>query len=230
MAIELRIRVLKDPVSIFKDPVSAWTHFGGFWAALVGAAALVALCAHDAYKATAMAVYGASLAGLFLASSVYHFLDLGEHGNRWLRRVDHAAIFLLIAGSYLPPLLHFLDGSWRLGMMAAVGGIALAGVLLKTLWIDSPAWLGMGLYLGLGWLIVVPAHRILPQLTPAQLGWLVAGGLAYTLGAVIYAVRRPDPWPGRFGHHEIWHLMVLLGAGCHYGFMLELVDAPLPSL
>jgi hemolysin III len=223
MAIELRIR-------IFKDPMSAWTHFGGFWAALVGALVLVALCAHDPTKAAAMALYGASLAGLFLASSLYHFLDLGERGNRWLRRVDHAAIFLLIAGSYLPPLLHLLDGPWRLGMMAAVGGLALSGIVLKVLWIDSPAWLGLALYLGLGWLVLVPAHWILPQLTFAQLAWLLGGGLAYTLGAVVYAARRPDPWPDRLGHHEIWHLLVLVGAGCHYGFMLGLVDTALPPL
>ena len=227
MAIELRIGTR---IGTFKDPVSAWTHFGGFWAALVGATLLVGLCIHDPTKATAMAIYGASLVGLFLASSLYHFFDLGENGNRWLRRVDHGAIFLLIAGSYLPPLLHFLDGSWRLGMIGGVGAVALAGVVLKVLWIDSPSWLGLTLYVGLGWVILVPAHRILPQLSAAELVWLVGGGLAYSLGAVVYAWQRPDPWPDRLGHHEIWHVLVLVGAGCHYGFMLGLVNTPVPPL
>ena len=221
MSIEVRFR-------IFKDPVSSWTHFLGFLVALVAATFLVWRVAHDGPKATGMAIYGGSLVMLFLASSLYHFLDLGPRGNRWLRRLDHAAIFLLIGGTYVPPLLHLLDGTWRIAVLSAVVGFAVAGAILKLIWIDCPGWLSLALYFGLSFAVVVPAHRILPQLSAGSLAWLVGGGLAYTLGAVVYARRWPDPWPGRFGHHELWHLFVLAGAGAHYAFTYTLVDRPFP--
>ncbi len=211
---------------IFKDPVSSWTHFIGFWLALAAAAALVWRVADDSPKAAGMAVYGGTLVTVFLASSLYHWLDIGERGNRWLRRLDHSAIFLLIAGTYVPLLLHLLDGTWRIAILSLVLGLAAAGALLKMIWIDCPSWLGLALYFGLSAVVVVPAHKILPQLSGGALAWLVGGGLAYTLGAVVYARAWPDPWPGRFGHHEIWHLFVLAGAGAHYAFTCTLVDLP----
>jgi hemolysin III len=214
----------------FKDPASSWTHFVGFWAALAAAAALVWSVADDGPKAAGMAVYGASLVALFLASSLYHWLDLGERGNRWLRRLDHSAIFLLIAGTYVPPLLHLLDGAWRLALLSLVLGLAAAGALLKMVWIDCPRWLGLVLYFGLSAVVIVPAHKILPQLSGAALAWLVGGGIAYSLGAVVYARAWPDPWPGRFGHHEIWHLFVLAGAAAHYVFTCSLVGLPYAPL
>ena len=216
MSIEVRVR-------LFKDPVSSTTHFAGFWLALGAAVLLVSRAAGDLPRTTGMAIYGASLAGLFLSSSCYHFLDLGSRGNRWLRRLDHSAIFFLIAGTAVPPLLLVLEGTGRLAVLAVVLGLAVAGALLKVLWIDCPGWLGMGLYLGLSAAVLVPGHRILPQLSGGALAWLVGGGLAYLLGALIYARRWPDPWPGRFGHHEIWHLFVLVGAGSHYAFTWSLL-------
>jgi hemolysin III len=211
---------------IFKDPVSSWTHFIGFWLALAAATALVWRVADDGPKATGMAVYGGALVALFLASSLYHWLDVGERGNRWLRRLDHAAIFLLIAGTYVPPLLHLLDGTWRIAMLSLVLCLAAAGALFKMIWIECPTWLGVTLYFALSAVVAVPAHKILPQLPAAAFAWLVGGGVAYTLGAVVYARAWPDPWPGRFGHHEIWHLFVLAGAGAHYAFTYSLVDLP----
>lgn len=215
---------------IFKDPVSSWTHFIGFWLALVAVAALVWRVADDGTKATGMAIYGFTLVTLFLASSLYHWLDIGERGNRWLRRLDHSAIFLLIAGTYVPPLLHLLDGTWRIAILSLVLGLAATGALLKVIWVGCPRWLDMALYFGLSAVVVVPAHKILPQLSGGALAWLVGGGLAYTLGAVVYARAWPDPWPGRFGHHEIWHLFVLAGAGAHYAFAYTLVDLPYTPL
>lgn len=217
-------------IRTFKDPVSAWTHFVGFWLALAAAAALVWRVADDAPKATGMAFYGASLAGLFLASSLYHWLDLGERGNRWLRRLDHSAIFLLIAGTCVPPLLLLLDGPWRVATLCVVVGLAAAGALFKTLWIDCPGWLGMALYFGLSAVALAPAREMLPQLPGGALAWLVGGGLAYAAGAVVYARAWPDPWPDRFGHHEIWHLFVLAGAGAHFAFTWSLVDLPYAPL
>ncbi len=165
---------------------------------------------------------------LFLASSFYHFLDLGPRGNRWLKRLDHSAIFFLIAGTAVPTLLLVSEGSGRLLVLAIVLGLAAAGALLKVFWIDCPDWLGMCLYLGLSGVVVATGHRIVPQLSGGALAWLVGGGLAYLLGALIYSRQWPDPWPGRFGHHEIWHLFVLAGAGAHYAFTWSLVGRSFP--
>jgi hemolysin III len=215
---------------IFKDPVSSWTHFVGFWLALAASAALVWRVADDGTKATGMAVYGVSLVTLFLASSLYHWFDIGERGNRWLRRLDHSAIFMLIAGTYVPLLLHLLDGPWRIVLLSLVLGFAAAGALFKVIWIDCPTWLGVALYFGLSAVGVAAAHKVLPQLSGEALAWLVGGAVAYTIGAVVYARSWPDPWPGRFGHHEIWHLFVLAGAGAHYAFAYSLVDLPYAPL
>ena len=110
-----------------KDPWSAATHFVGFLAAIVGLVFLVVPSTHSASKVTAMAIYGGSLVALFGASTLYHFFDLGHSGNRWLRRMDHSAIFALIAGSYMPPIFHLLDGKMRITMISTVGGIAVLG-------------------------------------------------------------------------------------------------------
>lgn len=213
---------------IFKDPVSASTHFVAMLMAFLGTYYLLWEAADSTAKAVAFSLYGLGLIGVFFASSVYHFFDFGENVNRWLQRLDHSAIFVMIAGSYVPMLLHYLSGSWRFWMLVAVGIIALAGIIFKTLWIDAPTWLGTGLYLAMGWLVVVPAHIMFPAVGAQVMTWLVIGGLAYTVGAVIYATERPDPWPTVFGHHEIWHLFVMGGAGAHFMAMVHVLPVPVP--
>ncbi len=217
-------------VRIFKDPASAWTHFAGFLAALVAAAVLVQRAAHDRPKEAGMAIYGGALVALFLASSLYHFFDIGERGNRWLRRLDHAAIFLLIGGTAVPLLLHLLDGTTRIVLLGVMGAFAIAGTLLKVFWIDSPSWIGMTLYFGMSFAALIPGHRMLPQLSGGEIALLAGGGLFYALGAVVYARRWPDPWPGRFGHHEVWHLFVLAGAAAHCAFNFTLLGVACPPL
>ena len=219
---------MPEGIRLFKDPVSAITHFAGFVASLFGM--WVLLDGSEGPKQAGMAIYGITLAALFLASSTYHFFDVGERGNRWLRRMDHAAIFLLIAGSYVPPMQHLLHGAWRTGMLATVAIFAAVGVIFKLVWIDCPDWLGTAVYLLMGWLAVIPAHRILPQLSGAELATLLSGGLAYTAGSVVFVLERPDPWPPWFGHHEIWHIFVLAGAGLHFAFMVQLLDMQVPPL
>ena len=215
-------------VGIFKDPVSASTHFAGFLAAIAGLWVLVSHSPAEVPKLASLSVYGGTLVLLFLASSCYHFFDLGERGNKWLRRVDHSAVFLMIAGTYVPALTHTLDGTWRVAMLASIGGVTLLGIVFKLLWVDCPRWLSVGLYLLLGWAVLVPAHRIFPNLSGAAMAWLVGGGVAYTAGAIIYATKRPDPWPKHFGFHEIWHCFVLAGAAAHYGFAYEFIGTELP--
>ena len=214
--VEIRLR-------IFKDFWSATTHFAGFIAALIGLVVLLLLSEPGAARLSSAAIYGGSLVALFAASSAYHFFDLGERGNRWLQRIDHIGIYLLIAGTQVPSLVLLLDGTWRVVMLSVVGGFAAAGVSLKIFWMDCPEWLSTGLYLAFGWLGLVPLILAFPQLDRLGISLLVGGGLAYTLGAVIFQREWPDPWPERFGHHEIWHLLVLGGAVLHFFFNVRLV-------
>ena len=211
-----------------KDPISAYTHAAGAAGAVVVLVLLVVASVGNTPKVVSMALFGGTAVLLFVASSVYHFFDIGEQGNRWLKRLDHAAIFLFIAGTYVSPLIHTLDGAWRVTMLSVMGGIAIVGVVFKVLWVGCPRWLSAGLYLAMGWMVVIPGYQVFPSLAAISLLWLVLGGLAYSAGAVIYARKRPDPWPGVFGHHEIWHLFVLAGAGAHAVFMVTLLGHPVP--
>jgi hemolysin III len=143
-----------------------------------------------------------------------------ERWRRALRTLDHIAIYFLIAGTYTPLALITLKGRLGWTLLAAVWLIALAGIPFKLFYLHAPIWLSTGTYLAMGYLALVAVVPIAHAVSFGGLAWLIAGGLAYTLGAVIYAQQRPDPFPGRFGHHEIWHLLVLTGSGCHFAFML----------
>jgi hemolysin III len=217
-------------IQLNKEPVSAYTHFAGFAAALVAVVPLIILSTGDTTRLVGTVIYSCTLLMLFLSSSAYHYFDLGEPGNTWLQRFDHGAIFLFIAGCYIPPLLCTLGGAWRIAMIGIVGVIAVGGTILKFTWIDCPRWLSVGLYLGMGWIVVVPGWHVLPRLAIPGFEWLVIGGLSYTVGAFVYARQSPDPLPGRFGYHDLWHLFVLAGAASHYVFMLFLVRQPFPPL
>ena len=213
-------------LGVFKDFWSATTHFTGFIAAIVGLVFLLILCGPGAARVTSAAIYGVTLVLLFAASSAFHFFDLGDRGNRWLQRIDHSSIFLLIGGTYVPALVLLLDGTWRVVMLTVVGALAAAGVALKLLWIDCPRWLSTTLYLAFGWFSVVPLLMFFPVQDFLAGFLLVSGGLVYTLGALVYLRRWPDPWPEAFGHHEVWHLLVLGGATLHYFYVLGLVRPP----
>lgn len=215
-------------VGLFKEPFSAISHFLGFVAALAGMFYLVVLTANDPAKLAVATLYGIGLSVVFLASTLYHFFDLGHRGNRLLNQLDHIAIFLMVGGSYLPPSLQLLDGHWRLGVFWLVGLATVGGTLLKVFWFNSPLWLSTALYLAMGWASVVPFTQMFPMMTTPQVALLISGGLAYTVGALIYASHRPDPWPNVFGHHEIWHLFVLLGAACHYTFNADILAQAYP--
>lgn len=213
----------------WKEPASAISHFIGFIAAIVGMIVLLVASPSEPAKVASFAIYGASLSVLFLASSAYHFFDLGDRGNHFLRRFDHAAIFLLIGGTYIPAVMHLLDGGWRTGMLWAVGVIAALGVTFKLALFHAPRWVDVAMYLAMGWLVLIPGGRIFTPMSDASIFWIVAGGAFYTVGAIVYATKWPDPWPRHFGFHDVWHLFVLAGAGCHFGFVYSLLDAPVPA-
>lgn len=213
----------------FKDPASAWTHFIATFGAIAGAGYLLWASWGTGLKFWSFAAYSLGFVGVFLSSSVYHFFDLGDRWNKWLRRVDHMAIFVMIAGSYIPMLVHFLDGGWRTYMLASVLSIATLGVLFKIFWVEAPSFLAVGIYLAMGWMVVVAAPALSRTLPGDVTLWLVIGGLIYTLGAIVYALEWPDPWPNAFDHHAIWHLFVIGGAAAHFVAMLRVVPLAVPA-
>lgn len=203
----------------FREPVNTWSHLVGLVLAAVGTVALLRLARTPA-QTVAFAVYAGSLILLYAASTLYHALPLPRHRLRRLRMLDHIAIYFLIAGTYTPVALVTLHGRWGYLLLTAAWTIALVGIPFKILWLDAPVWLSTATYLAMGYMALLAAAPLARAVSPGGLGWLVAGGIAYTVGAVIFTRERPDPFPGRFGHHEIWHLLVLAGSGCHFAFML----------
>jgi hemolysin III len=202
-----------------REPVNGATHFLGFLLAGVGTVLLLRI-AQGPNELVAFGVYGATLILLFGASTLYHTLTVSDRPGRALRTLDHIAIYFLIAGTYTPVALVTLRGPLGWTLLAAVWLIAIAGIPFKLFFLDAPVWLSTGTYLAMGYLALVAVVPIARAVSFRGLAWLIAGGLAYTVGAVIYARQHPDPFPGRFGHHEIWHVLVLAGSGCHFAFML----------
>lgn len=210
-----------------REPFSGLSHLGG---AILGIAALVVLVSvarGDPWHVSGFVVYGASLILLYLASALYHLLPVGARHIQRLRMFDHIGIYLLIAGTYTPICLVPLRGSWGWSLFGVVWGLALFGIVVEICWRSAPIWLRLVLYLIMGWLVLIalgPLARILPA---AALGWLIAGGIVYTMGAAVFALERPRLWPGIFGAHDLWHLFVLGGSACHFVLMLRFV-APFP--
>jgi len=215
-------------VRFFKDPASAWTHFAGFWAAMFGLLFLILQAPGPTAKTASFVFYGLSLATLFLASSCYHFFDIGERGNHMLQRIDHAAIYWLIIGTYVPPVVHLLDGPWRTWMLIVLFVVGTLGALYKLIWFKAPVWLDVAIYVALGWMIFIPGERMFGPMPTEAFAWMLVGGLFYTVGAVVFATEWPDPWPKKFGHHDIWHLFVLAGAASHFVFVYSFLTIPLP--
>lgn len=205
-----------------REPVNALTHWAGVLAALVTLAPLLWWASRHGLALWPFMVFVVSMALLYAASASYHSFRLTEHGLLWLRKLDHAGIFLLIAGSYTPVAYYGLHGVWRDAVLYGIWGMALAGILLKLLTLRLPRWVSTLLYLGMGWLAVVFLPQLARNLPTAALVWLAFGGLLYSVGAVIYATKRWNPRPGVFGFHEIWHLFVLGGTGAHVAMMFNL--------
>jgi hemolysin III len=161
-------------------------------------------------------VYGFSLVLLFGASAIYHLVRGGEAAERRLRKFDHAAIYVLIAGTYTPICLNFFSGWLQWGFLALIWAMALAGVVVKLFVINAPRWVTAGIYLVMGWMAVLVIKPMLAVMPTGGLLWMLAGGLLYTVGAVIYITKKLDFRPGVFGFHEVWHVFVTLAALCHF--------------
>lgn len=205
---------------MFREPFNAYSHLAGVGLALVGTAVLVVLSDGDTVKLWGALVFGLSMTAMYTASSLYHALRVSAGVLLGLRRLDHAAIFLFIAGTYTPVVLQAIEPSWKPWAMGLVWGLALSGVLFRVFVLQAPRWLYTLSYMGLGWLVVFFWPKL--HLPPDSVVWLVAGGAAYSLGAINYALRWPDPFPGVIGFHGIWHLFVLAGSICMYLAVLSL--------
>ena len=168
-----------------------------------------------------MTVFALSMVLLYAASTTYHTVDSTDKVNRRLRKLDHMMIFVLIAGSYTPICLITLRGPQGTALCIAVWAVALAGIAIKALWITCPKWFSSVLYIAMGWLCVFAVVPIVRALSPAGFGWLLAGGIIYTAGGVIYALKLPlfNARHKAFGTHEIFHLFVMAGSACHFVLM-----------
>ena len=164
----------------------------------------------------AAGVFAASVAACFGASALYHRVTWTPRVRLWMRRIDHAGVYLLIAGTYTPVSLIALGGAWRPAILATVWTGAAAAIVLKFAWVDAPKWLAAAIGIALGWVAVVALPQLASHVAPAAVVLLVIGGLAYTAGAIVYARRRPDPAPAIFGYHELFHALTIVAVSCQY--------------
>lgn len=212
-------------IAKLKDPVSGLTHLFG---ALLSIAALILMVYYAAKHATtwhvvSFSIFGASLILLYTASTLYHLLPLSIKGTKILRKIDHMMIYVLIAGTYTPVCLIPLRGPWGWSLLASIWGIAVAGIIMKALWLNAPRWLSTMFYIIMGWLVIIAFFPLIHNVPTGGLGWLVGGGIIYTVGGIIYAFKWPNINCKLFGFHEIFHLFVLGGSFCHFWLMYQYI-------
>lgn len=206
-----------------KEPFSALSHGLGVVLSVAALVVLLVLARGRAWHIVGFSLYGASLLLVYLSSTIYHSLRVGPRVHERLQILDHSAIFLLIAGSYAPICLVSLRGPWGWSLLGAVYGIALVGITIRLLWQGAPHYVRVLLYVAMGWMSVIAWGPLRAGLAGPGLAWLVAGGVVYSVGAVIYALDRPHLGPGRFSAHDLWHILVLAGSACHFMVMLRSV-------
>ncbi|MBE0687176.1 MAG: hemolysin III family protein [Anaerolineaceae bacterium] len=209
--------------SKLREPISALTHLSAALFSLIGLIALVYFGWGDLQKTVTFIIYGISLILMFTASGTYHMVNARDSIILNLRKLDHSAIYLLIAGTYTPICMHFFSGFWQYGMLIVIWSLAIIGITVKLFVINAPRWITAGVYLVMGWLAIMGVQEILRTLPPGAIIWLVLGGLFYSFGAIIYITKFMDFLPGKFGFHEVWHIFVILGAFSHYFLILRFI-------
>ena len=216
---------VRDPYDGLR-PWSAITHGVGAALAVFGAVLLIVKAVGSGVGAlgiVAFSVYGASMIALYLASTLYHCIWTGVKGRIALRKFDHASIYALIAGTYTPICLLVLKGAWGWSLFGIIWGFALAGMALSIAWINAPRMLTSVIYLVMGWLAVIALYPLLQTLPAAGFFWLLFGGVLYTVGGVLYALKWPGRANPRFGCHEIFHVFILLGSVAHSLLMYRVI-------
>lgn len=206
-----------------KDPGSSITHFIGMIMSIAGTAPLILKAVNTGHllNAASLGIFIISMILLYGASTAYHTFDISPEFNRVLKKLDHCMIFILIAGSYTPICLVVLHGTTGYMLLSIVWGIAICGIIFKLCWITCPKWISSVLYIAMGWVCVLAFPQILAALPARAFGWLLVGGIIYTIGGIIYALKLPifNSIHKNFGSHEIFHLFVMGGSLCHYIMM-----------
>jgi len=201
-------------IPLVKPRLRGVVHELGFYAAAV-VGVLVVLGSDPGRARVASTIFASSVVACFGASAVYHRPTWQPRARAWLARVDHAGIYLLIAGSYAPFGLIVLSKGWAIPVLAIVWGGAAAAILLKLFWVQAPKWLSVAIGLSLGWVGVAASPELL-KLSPVAIGLILASGLLFTLGAIVYGRKRPDPRPQFFGYHEVFHVLTVAAVACEY--------------
>ncbi|HEX6627290.1 MAG TPA: hemolysin III family protein [Gemmatimonadaceae bacterium] len=209
-----------------REPVNSLTHLAGALLAAAGCVVLllIAIENESTRQIVGFSIFGGSLVATYCASAFYHSLHLSERGVDNLRRIDQTMIYILIAGTYTPICLILLRTPLGLGLLIAVWSIAAVGVMQTIVWPNAPPWVSNGLYLGMGWIAIVIVKPLLTAAPPGFFLWLLAGGIIYTVGAIMLATHWPPvrkgALPRLFGSHEIWHLCVIAGSCAHFWAIL----------
>ena len=209
-----------------RDLVSGLTHCIGAGLSLIGLVILIVFSAiwGDAYDVVSFTIFGVGLFLLYLFSTLYHWLNISEKGIRVFKKFDHIMIYILIAASYTPVCLGPLRGPWGWSIFGVVWGFAVLGTIFSAIWIKAPRWLSTSIYMIMGWTVLVAIYPLYKVFADANMShtllWLLAGGIFYTIGGIIYALKIPKTKFKGFGFHEIFHIFVLLGSIFHYWFML----------
>ncbi len=199
-----------------KEPLAGALHFAGAVLSVPALAVLIFVGRDSAWKVASFSIYGASLFFLFFFGALYHWLPQSAGGKYQIfRKLDHLAIYLLIAGTYTPFCLNTLRGPWGWMVLGAVWGMAVTGIIVQAFYIDAPRWFTTAVYILIGWVVLVVIKPLIENLPIAGIAWLAAGGIIYSIGGVIYTIKKPNPFKN-FGYHELWHTMVLVAAACHY--------------
>ncbi|HTX93087.1 MAG TPA: hemolysin III family protein [Anaerolineales bacterium] len=208
-----------------REPFNGLSHLFGAIAAFFGQIALLIVSWPVAAKVVSVLIYGISLIALFSASATYHLAKVKPAFQQLLRKFDHSAIYVLIAGTYTPFCINVFTGFFRWGLLAVIWSFALIGIVINIFYINAPRWLSASVYVVMGWLCVSAVGQL--SMVPASaVAWMLIGGIIYTLGAIVYATKLFNFVPGKFGFHEVWHIFVLLGAAAHFVAVMRIVIRP----
>jgi hemolysin III len=206
---------VESPGQLVKPRFRGSSHKFAFFVSLIAGLALI-LAADSSRKAWIALIYAFSLSALLGTSALYHRVNWNPAQRAWMRRLDHTMIFVLIAGTFTPFALLVLEGTRSTVVLIILWGAVIGGAVLNLLWVNAPKWVSAVLYVGLGWVGTTTVPELSESTGPWCVALLLIGGVLYTMGALVYALKRPNPWPRSFGYHEIFHAFVIAAAAAHY--------------